>query len=241
MPTTPSDRDAGRQPVAAGALVTVPRRRFVAGTLALLVAPLGMAFGRRGATAPAHEHRLPDVGHFMQAGAACGLLDPSADIASVVRIAAATEPGDAIRIDGTVYAPDGLTPAPDVVLFLYHTDAAGRYNADDDPRQPRLHGRVKTDAQGRYRFTTIRPGPYPGRATPAHIHVTLAGAGFAEHWVDDYWFEGDPRITARQRATLTGRGGFDNTVALVRDVDGVLHGTRDFRLAHHPLDVCRPA
>ena len=39
-------------------------------------------------------------------------------------------------------------------------------------------GAARADAQGRLRFRTIRPVPYPGR-TP-HIHVTLRHASFGE-------------------------------------------------------------
>jgi hypothetical protein len=60
--------------------------------------------------------------------------------------------------------------------------------------------------------------------------VTAFAPGLPEYWVDDYWFEGDPLITPRQLANLTGRGGFQSIVKLTRDGDGVLQGTRDFVL-----------
>jgi protocatechuate 3,4-dioxygenase beta subunit len=98
--------------------------------------------------------------------------------------------------------------------------------------KPRIHGWMKPDANGHYEFITIKPAPYPRLDTPAHIHVILFGSGVPEYWVDDYWFEGDPLITPRQLATLTGRGGFKNIVQLNRDGDGVLRGTRNFNLEH---------
>ena len=50
-------------------------------------------------------------------------------------------------------------------------------------------GMTTTDAQGIYRFRTIRPVPYPGR-TP-HIHVKLRHPNFGE-WVSQLFVADDP-------------------------------------------------
>ena len=60
-------------------------------------------------------------------------------------------------------------------------------------------GRTLTDAQGRYRFVTIRPGEYPWRNhynawRPAHIHFSLFGEAFAQRLITQMYFEGDPMI-----------------------------------------------
>ena len=47
---------------------------------------------------------------------------------------------------------DGVTPAEGIVLYVYHTDATGYYNKDDDPYNPRLRGWMKTGKDGRYEF-----------------------------------------------------------------------------------------
>jgi protocatechuate 3,4-dioxygenase beta subunit len=58
-------------------------------------------------------------------------------------------------------------------------------------------GRVVTDAEGRYRFTTIKPGPYPwgnhhNAWRPAHIHFSLFGPSFLSRIVTQMYFPGDP-------------------------------------------------
>jgi protocatechuate 3,4-dioxygenase beta subunit len=58
-------------------------------------------------------------------------------------------------------------------------------------------GRCLTDDDGRYAFTTIKPGPYPWRNhdnawRPAHIHFSLFGAGFTQRLVTQMYFPGDP-------------------------------------------------
>jgi protocatechuate 3,4-dioxygenase beta subunit len=56
-----------------------------------------------------------------------------------------------------------------------------------------------TDAQGNYRFLTVRPGAYPWRNhpnawRPAHIHFSLFGHAFATRLVTQMYFPGDPLL-----------------------------------------------
>jgi protocatechuate 3,4-dioxygenase beta subunit len=162
----------------------------------------------------------------------CGSLHPPGDIASSGRIASAGEPGQPIEVSGTVFKPDRVTPAADIVIFAYHTDNAGHYNTPNSPFNPRIYGWVRTDQDGRYRLRTIKPGPYPDLSTPAHIHVSLFGPGYPEYWVDDYWFEGDPRIDREQMALLTGRGGGGEIMRMTPGAGGVMQGSRNFVLEH---------
>jgi protocatechuate 3,4-dioxygenase beta subunit len=56
---------------------------------------------------------------------------------------------------------------------------------------------VFTDADGTYRFTTIKPGAYPWRNhhnawRPNHIHLSLFGPGYATRLITQMYFPGDP-------------------------------------------------
>jgi protocatechuate 3,4-dioxygenase beta subunit len=58
-------------------------------------------------------------------------------------------------------------------------------------------GRCLTDDDGYYRFTTIKPGPYPWKNhhnawRPAHIHFSLFGTEFTQRMVTQMYFPGDP-------------------------------------------------
>lgn len=117
-----------------------------------------------------------------------------------------------LGINGTVFKADGKTPAPDVVLYLYHTDESGRYTAKPgakgwEKRHGSRRGWVRTDAQGNYKFGTMRPAPYPGRTDPAHIHVTVKEPGLPEYYIDEYLFDDDPLLTPAFRRNLENRGG----------------------------------
>ncbi|HEY7547229.1 MAG TPA: hypothetical protein VID27_20210 [Blastocatellia bacterium] len=118
---------------------------------------------------------------------------------SRVTIAAKEEPGERIIVTGTVYDAEGK-PLEGVSVYVYHTDANGYYTpGSNDNRNPRLRGYMRTDREGRYEFSTIRPGPYPNSRIPAHIHYVVTAPGYRER-VFEIVFEGDPFIDDRIRA-----------------------------------------
>lgn len=207
------------------------RRLFVGAALAVPTTALSAADVQPLARA-SHFPQMPTGGVGVTP---CGSFHPPEQIASVGRIAAESEPGAPLEISGIVYHPGRKVPAEDIVIFAYHTDRTGNYNNPNSPFNPRIYGWVKTDKDGRYGFRTVKPAPYPDNSSPAHIHVHLFGPDYPEYWVDAYWFEGDPLITPKQRAALTGRGGGGETVRLTRGAGGTQRGVRDFVLEHVPV------
>ena len=100
-------------------------------------------------------------------------------------------------VRGTIYEPDGLTPAEDVVLYIYHTDEQGAYATRGDEtgwgrRHGYLRGWIKTDADGRYAFYTQKPGRYG--SNPAHLHPIILEPDGRYYYIDAYLFEGDPYL-----------------------------------------------
>lgn len=150
------------------------------------------------------------------------------------------EPGEPLIIHGTVYQTDGTTPTPGVIVYAYHTNAEGVYPTSGDEegwaqRHGYLRGWMKTDAEGRYQFQTIKPGSYPSRNAPAHIHMTIKEPDHREYWIDDILFVDDPLLTTDIRRDMQNRGG-SGIIQLTRDAQGVWHGTRDIALEKHPTD-----
>ena len=150
------------------------------------------------------------------------------------RIPPAGEPGDPMVLTGVVYQTDGKTPAPGVIVYAYHTNTGGVYPTRGDEqgwgrRHGYLRGWVKTNEKGEYRFETIRPGGYPGRTDPAHIHMIVKEPARQEYWIDEVVFEDDPRVTDRYRTAQQNRGG-NGIIRLSRDQSGGWSGRRDIVL-----------
>ncbi|PWL28983.1 intradiol ring-cleavage dioxygenase [uncultured Roseivirga sp.] len=115
-------------------------------------------------------------------------------------------------VTGTVYKPDGKTPANGVIIYAYHTDRSGVYPTKGDEKGwARRHGYIrgwtKTDENGQYTFYTFKPETYPSRTEPAHIHLTVKESGKQEYWIDSIQFEEDKLLTKQVREKMGNRGG----------------------------------
>jgi protocatechuate 3,4-dioxygenase beta subunit len=119
---------------------------------------------------------------------------------SSAAVAAAGEPGERLEVRGVVFASDGRTPVARASVYVYQTDARGHYRPEDamGNRDPRLKALLRTDPSGRYSFTTIRPGSYPGTRVPQHIHYEVAAEGHPSR-IFEIVFEDDPLVTAEVR------------------------------------------
>jgi protocatechuate 3,4-dioxygenase beta subunit len=110
--------------------------------------------------------------------------------------------GERITVTGHVYDTEGK-PLRNTLVEVWQANAAGRYLHRSDnwpaPLDPNFSGagRCVTDDEGRYRFLTLKPGPYPwgnhyNAWRPAHIHFSLMGRAFAQRLVTQMYFPGDP-------------------------------------------------
>lgn len=155
-------------------------------------------------------------------------------LSSVARLAPEDEPGEPMRIEGTVYDIDGRR-ARGVIVYAYHTDAQGIYPEDDRfgewaRRHGRLRGWALTDEGGHYRFETIRPVSYPDREIPAHVHMHVIEPGRCTYYLDSIHFADDPLLSEDERAELAeGRGG-SGLLQPSRDEEGVWTVNRDIVL-----------
>jgi protocatechuate 3,4-dioxygenase beta subunit len=190
------------------------------------------ALGTLSFSAASEPAKKPSYPATLSGGAPCGSCIAPERLSWKTVIPPDKEQGEPLVITGKVFQPDGVTPADGMVLFVYHTDVTGYYNEKDDASHPRLKGWMKIGADGKYEFRTIRPGAYPHRATPAHIHAHVYGPGYSERSIEDYWFKDDSRINEKELKSAAGNGDhpFVVIVELKRDSDGVWRGERDITL-----------
>jgi protocatechuate 3,4-dioxygenase beta subunit len=111
--------------------------------------------------------------------------------------------GERIIVTGRVLDEDGR-PVPHSLVEVWQANACGRYihvDVHDAPLDANFigGGRCVTDADGRYRFLTIKPGAYPwgnhhNAWRPQHIHFSLFGPTFLTRLVTQMYFPGDPLL-----------------------------------------------
>ena len=112
--------------------------------------------------------------------------------------------GERIVVSGRVLDANAR-PVANTLVEIWQANGAGRYPHKRDnhnaPLDPNFKGcgRTLTDAEGRYRFISIRPGEYPWRNhynawRPAHIHFSLFGPAFVTRLVTQMYFPGDPLL-----------------------------------------------
>ena len=150
------------------------------------------------------------------------------------------ESGQQILLTGRVFQHDGITPAPNVILYYYQTNTDGIYpiDASQSRNMPKnalgqshgyIRGWVKSDANGRYAIHTLMPGSYPSRNEVAHVHVTVKDPLVATpYYIDNFVFDDDPLLTTARRKKLENRAG-SGVIRFVKD-QNLLVGERDIIL-----------
>lgn len=160
-----------------------------------------------------------------------GAIDAPENVSWKTVLSKDADRGEKMLISGTVFEADGKTPAPDVLIYLYHTDIEGYYGrGGGEHKHGRYRGWLLTDAKGRYEFQTIKPAPYPENRFAAHIHTTVTTKDLREDWIDNYLFEGDALISARERQDAGKKGGFNPILKLEKGSGGIWRATRDIQL-----------
>lgn len=124
-----------------------------------------------------------------------------------------------LLLTGTVFQSDAKTPAPGIIIYYYQTDQNGKYQhiENESRSMPQndlgqthgyIRGWVKSDQNGKYSIYTTRPGTYPSRTEPAHIHLTIIEPNVKEaYYIDNFVFDDDKMLTTQTRINMENRGG----------------------------------
>ena len=191
--------------------MVVTRRRWLKGAIALggltVAAPRGSALGA--------EEILKWGPGLMTPSTVAGpfyplLSKPSDRDADLTVISGRTEraTGQVVHVMGRVLNLKGA-PIKGVQVEIWQANAAGRYDHPADPNPAPLdpnfqgYGVVVTDAEGRYRFKTIKPGGYPltqNSYRAPHIHFELTGR--MDRHITQMWFPGETLNSQDQLLTM---------------------------------------
>jgi protocatechuate 3,4-dioxygenase alpha subunit len=108
--------------------------------------------------------------------------------------------GERVEIAGRILDGDGK-PVPDGIVEIWQANAQGKYAHPDDPQEKLSepgfsgYGRVPTDDEGRFRFTTIKPGRVPGpdgKLQAPHLAVSVFTRGLLRRLVTRVYFPDEP-------------------------------------------------
>ena len=104
--------------------------------------------------------------------------------------------GERVTIEGRVLDADGVG-VPDAIIELWQANSLGKYAHPEDRQEKPVqagfqgYGRIPTDEDGKFRFTTIKPGPVPGpdgKLQAPHIAVSVFMRGLMRRAVTRIYF-----------------------------------------------------
>lgn len=147
------------------------------------------------------------------------------DWLNTTELAAPGVAGERILIEGLLLDAEGK-PVPDGVVEIWQANSHGKYAHPDDARALPLDagflgfGRCPTDADGRFRFATVKPGNVPyidGRPQSPHLMVNVFARGLLKQLSTRLYFDGDDhaadpvlqQVPAERRATLVAKAAAD--------------------------------
>ncbi len=135
------------------------------------------------------------------------------NIKSVDTSSAWNEKGQRLLVTGKVLKLDGVTPAPNVIVYYWQTDSKGYYSQGkgfnkEAEKHGHVRGWVKSDENGSYSIYTIKPARYPNTDYLKHIHLSIKEPNIDdEYYTDKLVFSDDRLLTGAKKKKFENRGG----------------------------------
>ena len=124
-----------------------------------------------------------------------------------------------IKITGTIFEKDGVTPAKDIVLSIYQTNHSGDFvlvKGENNQKEIYHKATIKTQADGQYTFYTFMPGTYHRSNELKKIHSTITESGKEAYGLFPFVFDNDPLLKKHCRNKLA-RKGINSILKLEKD------------------------
>ncbi|TBN06729.1 hypothetical protein EYD45_02270 [Hyunsoonleella flava] len=141
-----------------------------------------------------------------------------------------------LKITGTIYLSDGVTPASNVIFYICQADEEGDYHSEkvNGKRILRHQGWVKTDENGQYTFYTFVPGTNWGSKALKQIHGYVKEPNDTDVYpINHFVFDNDPFLRKSCRKKIAKRG-INNILKLEKE-DDMLVGIRNIVLPSSTL------
>ena len=126
-----------------------------------------------------------------------------------------------IKITGTIFEKDGVTPAKDVVLSIYQTNQVGDFvlvKGEDEEKSIYHTATIKTQDDGKYTFYTFMPGTYHRSNELKKIHSTIKESDNEVYGLFPFVFDNDPLLKKHCRNKLA-KNGIDSILKLEKEND----------------------
>lgn len=137
-----------------------------------------------------------------------------------------------LKIFGTIYESDGVTPANGVILYICQPDDYGNYHSKkiNGKRMLRHKGCIKTDTNGRYTFYTFIPGTYWPSKTIQQIHGVIKTPDTDNIYaIAHFVFDNDPLLRKSCKRKIAKKG-LSNVLKLEKQANGIFMAKRDIIL-----------
>ena len=137
---------------------------------------------------------------------------------------------DKLKITGTIYRSDGVTPAKNVLLHIYQPDENGDYEMKKENGKRYVYHRawIKTNENGQYTFYTFIPGNFWKNREVKHIHPVIKEPGKPAYEMDAFLFDNDPFLSKSCRKRMAKKG--IDSILKVEEKDNMYVATKDIIL-----------
>ncbi|MGB5417422.1 hypothetical protein [Algibacter sp.] len=142
-----------------------------------------------------------------------------------------------LKITGTIYESDGLTPAKNVMLFIHQTNENGDFELKRQNKKRYIHHRgwIKTDADGKYTFYTFIPGKYLYSNELQQILPIIKEPNKPEYKIETFLFDDDPLLTGKCRTKVEETN--PNRILKLNKKEGLFEAKRDIVLGKEETET----
>jgi len=140
-----------------------------------------------------------------------------------------------LKITGTIYESDGVTPAKNVMLFIHQADENGNFQLKRQDKKRYVHHRgwIKTDADGKYTFYTFVPGKYIYANELTQILPIVKEPNKPEYKIETFLFDNDPALKGKCRSKIEQTN--PNRILKLNKKEGLFEAQRDIVLGDKEL------